>query len=129
MNPHSKFDNRDGTPSSTEPNEASNQPATRSLVLGILALLIQLLAWGKLLLRESGPEWVLISSFVSLVLGVYAIVLGVRGRRLAKAKAPGRIMSTIGLVLGIVFVAIPTLALLAFIVWVSCCLDNFFQGA
>jgi hypothetical protein len=41
-----EFHNRDGTPSPMEPNEASNQPATTSLVLGILAVVIQLLAWG-----------------------------------------------------------------------------------
>jgi hypothetical protein len=111
------------------PGEATNPSATTSLVLGISAFAIQLLAWGDLLLRKPGPEWVLISSFVSLVWGICAIVYGVKGRRLAKANALGRITATIGLVLGIVFVAIPTLALLAFIVWINCCLDNFFQGA
>jgi hypothetical protein len=113
-------------PPSAAPAEATNPSATTSLVLGISAFAIQLLAWGDLFLRKPGPEWVLISSFISLVYGICAIVFGVKGRRLAKAKAPGRVKATVGLALGIVFVAVPTLALLAFNVWINCCLENLF---
>lgn len=108
-------------PPSAAPGEASNLSGITSLVLGILAFVIQLLAWGNLVLRSPGIAGLSISSFVSLAVGISAIVFGVRGRRLAKAEAPGRITATIGLVLGIVFVAIPILALLAFIAWISCC--------
>ncbi len=128
----------------TEPDEASNPSAITSLVLGILALMIQLLAWGVWFIRSSqadaalerllagtgqsvqspGVAGVSIWSAVSLVVAISAIVFGVKGRKLAKAEAPGRITATIGLVLGIVFVSIPILALLAFVAWVSCCVDT-----
>jgi hypothetical protein len=61
---------------------------------------------------------------VAVVVGISAIVFGVKGRKLAKAEASGRISATTGLVLGIVSVAIPILEVLAFINWLSCCLDN-----
>jgi len=67
---------------------------------------------------------ILIWSSVSVVVGICAIVSGVKGRKLAKAEASGRISATTGLVLGIVSVAIPILEVLAFINWLSCCLDN-----
>ncbi len=86
--------------------------------------MIQLLAWGNLVLRSPGIAGLSISSFVSLAVGISAIVFGVRGRRLAKAEAPGRITATIGLVLGIVSVAFPILALLAFIAYLSCCFSE-----
>ena len=57
-------------------------------------------------------------------MGISAIVFGVKGRKLAKAEARSRATATAGLVLGIVSVAIPILALLAVINWLSCCLDN-----
>jgi hypothetical protein len=41
-----ELDNRVGTPSPSELDEAWNQPATTSLVLGIVAFVIQLVAWG-----------------------------------------------------------------------------------
>jgi len=65
-----------------------------------------------------------VASLLSLAVGISAIVFGVKGRKLAKTEAPGRITATIGLVLGIVFVAIPIVALLAFIAWIGCCLEN-----
>jgi hypothetical protein len=122
----------------------SNGPAVTSLVLGILALMIQLLAWGDWFIRSRqadaalkrllagtghsvqspGVAGVSIWSAVSLAVGISAIVFGVQGRRLAKAEAPGRITATTGLVLGIVSVAIPILGLLAFIAWIGCCLEN-----
>jgi hypothetical protein len=118
--------------------------AIRSVVLGIFALMIQFLAWGDWFIREKqhdaafwrfvaglGPNpespdlaGILIWSSVSVVVGICAIVSGVKGRKLAKAEASGRISATTGLVLGIVSVAIPILEVLAFINWLSCCLDN-----
>ena len=123
--------------------DLSNGPAKTSLVLGILALMIQLLAWGDWFIREKqhdaaferflaekGPNpestnltGFLIWSSISLAVGISAIVFGVKGRKLAKAEAQGRATATTGLVLGIVSVAIPILGLLAFIGWLSCCLD------
>jgi hypothetical protein len=47
-----------------------------------------------------------------------------KGRRLANAEIKGRTAATIGLVLGIVSVAIPSSAALAFLRWLGCCLDN-----
>jgi hypothetical protein len=119
-------------------------PAVTSLVLGILAFVIQLLAWGDWFIRDrqqdaaferflagTGPNpespdpvGLLIWSPVSLAVGISAIVFGVKGRKLAKAEARSRATATAGLVLGIVSVAIPILALLAVINWLSCCLDN-----
>ena len=63
-------------------------------------------------------------SLLSLAVGISAIVFGVRGRRLAQNEVRGRTAATIGLVLGIVCAAIPILALLAFLAWVSCCVDT-----
>ena len=123
--------------------DLSKGPAVTSLVLGILAFMIQLLAWGDWFIRAKqhdaaferflagrgpnpespGVAGVSIWSAVSLAVGISAIVFGVKGRKLAKAEAPGRITATTGLVLGIVSVAIPILGLLAFIAWISCCLD------
>jgi len=120
------------------PSEASNPSAITSLVLGILAFVIQLVAWKDLVLRwleefiRGHPvlggqsldiAGLSIAAAVSLAVGISAIVFGVKGRKLAKAEAPGRITATIGLVLGIVCVAIPILALLAFIAWIGCCLE------
>ena len=100
--------------------------------------MIQLVAWKDLVLRwleefiRGHPvlggqsldiAGLSIAAAVSLAVGISAIVFGVKGRKLAKAEAPGRITATIGLVLGIVCVAIPILALLAFIAWIGCCLE------
>ena len=136
MNPYSKFDNRDGTPSSTEPNEASNQPATTSLVLGILAVVIQLVAWGvwfmldrqddaafERFLAGRGPIteppdvtgfWILISA--SLAVAISAIVFGVKGRRLAEVGAPKRRTATIGLRLGVGLIVV---TVVGGIVWLA----------
>jgi hypothetical protein len=108
-------------PPPAAPSEASNVSAITSLAFGILAFLIQLFAWGDLVLRSPGIAALSISSFVSLAAGISAVVFGVKGRKLAKAEAPGRITATIGLVLGIAAVSFPILALLAFIAWISCC--------
>jgi hypothetical protein len=133
-----------------EPHAAdlSNDPAITSLVFGILAFVIQLLAWGLTTLARiqyeaaldrwatrvtasgdppqssSGVAGIIIASFISLPLGIGAIVSGVRGRRVAKAEGPNRMKATVGLVLGMISVAIPIVALLAFLAWVSCCVDT-----
>lgn len=99
----------------------SNGPATTSLVLGILAFVIQLVAWGvwfildrqddaafERFLAGSGPIpqypdvtgfWILFSASLAVAIG--AIVFGVRGRKLAREGAPGGRTATIGLRLGI----------------------------
>ena len=124
--------------------DLSKGPAVTSLVLGILAFVIQLLAWGDWFIRDrqqdaaferflagrgpipESPEPVglLIWSSVSAAAGILAIVFGVKGRKLAKDEARSRATATAGLVLGIVSVAIPILALLAVINWLSCCLND-----
>jgi hypothetical protein len=124
--------------------ELSNGPARASLVLGILAFGIQLLAgvvWviqkhehdeamRRLLagtgtsVESSGPAGIVILSLLSLAVGMSAIGFGVRGRRLGDAEGHGRVAATTGLVLGIVCVAIPILELLAFIAWIGCCIDT-----
>jgi hypothetical protein len=136
MNPYSKSRNRDGTPSPTEPDEASNHPATWSLVLGILAFVIQLLAWGvwfmldrqgdaafERFLAGSGttiepPDvtgfWILFS--VSLAVAISAIVFGVKGRRLAKVGAPKGRGATIGLGLGVGLIVV---TVVGGIVWLA----------
>jgi hypothetical protein len=141
-----ELDNRVGTPSPSEPDEAWNQPATTSLVLGIVAFVIQLMAWGLTFVEEiehdaaferwvrtglgdppqssSDVAGVTFASIVSLAVGIGAIVSGVRGRRVAEADDVGRTRANIGLALGIVCVGIPILVLLAFIAYVSCCIDT-----
>jgi hypothetical protein len=124
--------------------ELSNGPAIASLVLGILGIVIQLVAgvvWviqkhehdeelKRLLagtvnsVESPGPAGIVVASLLSLAVGISAIVFGVKGRRLARAEGQGRTAATIGLVLGIVWVAIPILGLLAFLAWVSCCIDT-----
>jgi len=124
--------------------ELSNGPAITSLILGVLAFVIQLLAglvWviqkhehdeavkrllaGTVTSVESpGPAGIVVLSLLSLAVGISAIVFGVKGRRLAKGEIQGRITATTGLVLGIVCVAIPISALLAFIAWIGCCIDT-----
>ena len=133
---------RQQVPTSAAPGEGSNRPATTSLVLGIVAFWIPLLVLGLLALEEidnqaawdrfvrrggEPPEYSIgipeltVACLVSLPLAISAIVFGLRGRRRAKAGAPGRSSATTGLVLGIVVVAAPITALLAFIFWISCC--------
>jgi hypothetical protein len=90
--------------------DLSKGPAVTSLVLGILAFVIQLLAWGDWFIRDrqqdaaferflagTGPNpespdpvGLLIWSPVSLAVGISAIVFGVKGRKLAKAEARSR---------------------------------------
>jgi len=124
--------------------DLSNAPAMTSLVFGILAFVIQLLAGLVLVIQEhasdeamkrllagketsvqsSGPGGIVVLSLLSLAVGISAIVFGVKGRRLAQAEVQGRTAATIGLVLGIICVAIPISGLLAFLAWVSCCVDT-----
>ncbi len=124
--------------------DLSNDPAKTSLVLGLSAFVIQLLAglvWviqehqsdeavkrllaGKVTsVQSSGPGGIVVLSLLSLAVGISAIVFGVKGLRLAIAEIKGRTAATIGLVLGIVSVAIPSSAALAFLRWLGCCLDN-----
>jgi hypothetical protein len=98
---------------------ASNTPAITSLVLGVLALVIQLLGWGAG--GGFGAEEVVVI-VIAMALGISAIVFGRRGKRVAEAEGQGRVTATMGLVLGIVCVAVPILGLLAFIAWIGCCL-------
>ena len=101
--------------------DLSNGPATTSLVLGILAVVIQLLAWGVWIILKRQDDaafdrwlarrgslqdppdvtgfWILFS--VSLAVGISAIVFGVKGQRLANEGAPRGRTATIGLVLGV----------------------------
>jgi hypothetical protein len=122
----------------------SNGPGMASLVLGILAFVIQLLAWGIGSFGRINRRLRWIASLLGWIIRCSHPVSrgsrscpqspwprasarscsGLRGRKLAKAEAPGRITATIGLVLGIVCVAIPILALLAFIAWIGCCAEN-----
>ena len=124
--------------------DQSNARAMTSLVFGILAFVIQLLAGLVFVIQEhasdeamkrllagkvtsvqsSGPGGIVVLSLLSLAVGISAIVFGVKGRRLAQAEVQGRTAATIGLVLGIVCVAIPISGLLAFLAWVSCCVDT-----
>jgi hypothetical protein len=111
-----------------------------------VAFVIQLVAWGLTLLEKiehdaaferwvrtglgdppqssSDVAGVTIASIVSLAVGIGAIVSGARGRRVAEADDVGRTRANIGLALGIVCVGIPILVLLAFIAYVSCCIDT-----
>jgi hypothetical protein len=127
--------------------DLSNDPAITSFVFGILAFVIQLLAWALTTLariqyeaaldrwatrtgaggdppQSSGVAGIIIASFISLALGIGAIVSGVRGRRIARAGGLGRMRATVGLVLGIISVAIPIVELLGFFAWVGCCIDT-----
>jgi hypothetical protein len=124
--------------------DLSNDPAITSLVLGILAFVVQLLAGSVWVIQEhqhdeavkrllagevtsvqsSGPGGIAVLSLLSLAVGINAIVFGVKRRRLANAEIKARTAATTGLVLGIVCVAIPILALLAFIAWIGCCMDT-----
>lgn len=98
----------------------SNTSAMTSLVLGVLAAAIQLVGWAGYVLVV---DVTIAPALVSGLLGISAIVYGVKGRRLATAEAPGRITATIGLVLGITVLVIPILVFGALIIWLFCC-DN-----
>jgi hypothetical protein len=116
--------------------DLSNDPAKTSLVLGLSAFVIQLLAYGDWLVLErqndaaferflagesstipNAPNLAgfLILSVVSLAVEISAIAFGRKGRRFAEVVGKGRTRATIGLVLGIVSVAIPISAALAFL--------------
>jgi hypothetical protein len=112
-----------GDTSTPHAGDLSNGPAVTSLVLGILALVIQVLAWGDYFIWwDAGPDVaVSIASGLSIAAGIIAIVLGVRGRRLAKAEAPGQITATTGLVLGVLSLVIPILVVLTIIATIYCC--------
>jgi hypothetical protein len=110
-----------GDTSTPHAGDLSNGPATTSLVLGILAFVIQLLAWRvwfildeqddaafERFLAGRGPIteppdvtgfWILFSA--SLAVGIGAIVFGVKGRKRAREGAPGGRTATNGLRLGI----------------------------
>ena len=106
---YSKLHSRDDTPSSTEPNEASNQPARTALVLGITSFALipasVLVVWARLGDVQL-DTWTVIVYLISLVAAICASVAGVLGRGLAKEGAPGRVPATIGLVLGIGFIVV-----------------------
>ena len=127
MNPYSRFDNRDGTPSSTEPNETSNQPARTALVLGITSFALipasVLVLWvvqGDVQL----DTWTVIVYLISMVAAISAGQFGVQGRRLAKEGARGRLPATIGLVLGIGFIVVSVVGFIVGSIVVSISLSH-----
>ena len=114
MNPYLEFDNRDGTPSSTEPNEASNQPARTALVLGITSFALipafALLLWAGVGDVQLDTTTVTVFVYlISVVAAIGAALFGMQGRRLAKEGAAGWVAATIGLVLGIGFFVVTVL--------------------
>ena len=127
MNLHSKFDNRDGTASSTEPNETSNQPARTALVLGITSFALipasVLVLWvvqGDVQL----DTWTVIVYLISMVAAISAGQFGVQGRRLAKEGARERLPATIGLVLGIGFIVVSVVGFIVGSIVVSIILSH-----
>ena len=106
---YSRFHNRDGTPSSTEPNEASNPPAITALILGITSFALipatVLALWARLGDVQL-DTWTVILYLISLVTAICAALFGVQGRRFAKLGAPGRVTATIGLVLGLGYIVV-----------------------
>ena len=119
--------NRDGTPSPTDPNEASNQPATKSLVLGITSFALipasVLVVWARLGDVQL-DTWTVIVYLISLVAAICASVAGVLGRGLAKEGAPGRVPATIGLVLGIGFIVVSVVGFIVGSIVVSIILSH-----
>jgi hypothetical protein len=125
-----------GDTSTPHAGDPSNGPATTSLVLGILAFVIQLLAWGvwfildkqddaafERFLAGRGPIteppdvtgfWILFSA--SLAVGIGAIVFGVKGRKRAREGAPGGRTATIGLKFGVGLIVV---TVVGGIVWFS----------
>jgi hypothetical protein len=124
-----------GAPHGAE-HASVERPATTSLVLGILAVVIQLLAWGvwfildrqddaafERFLAGSGPIpqypdvtgfWILFSASLAVAIG--AIVFGVKGRKRAREGAPRGRTATIGLRLGIGLIVVTVVGGL---VWLS----------
>ena len=125
-----------GDTSTPHAGDLSNGPATTSLVLGILAVVIQLVAWGvwfmldrqddaafERFLAGRGPIteppdvtgfWILISA--SLAVAISAMVFGVKGRRLAEVGGPKRRTATIGLRLGVGLIVV---TVVGGIVWLA----------
>ena len=94
MNPYSKFHNRDGTPSPTEPIEASNPPAITALILGITSVALIPVTVFALWMRLGDVQldtWTVIVYLISLVVAICAALFGVQGKRFAKVGAPGRV--------------------------------------
>ena len=127
MNPYSKFDNRDGTPSSTLSIEVSNQPARAALVLGITSfalipasVLVLWVVFGDVQL----DTWTVIVYLISLIAAICAGLFGVQGRRLAKEGAVGRLPATIGLVLGIGFIVVSVVGFIVGSIVVSIILSH-----
>jgi hypothetical protein len=105
----------DAPPSAVMGTDLSNRPAINALVLGITSFvllptlaLVLWAAFGEVQLDDRA----VIVYFISLVAAIYASRFGVEGRRLAKAGAPGRVPATIGLVLGLGFIAVTVLGLI-----------------
>jgi hypothetical protein len=131
-----RLSERGDTTSTPRAGDLSNGPATTSLVLGILAFVIQLLAWRvwfildeqddaafERFLAGRGPIteppdvtgfWILFSA--SLAVGIGAIVFGVNGRKRAREGAPGGRTATIGLKLGVGLIVV---TVVGGIVWLS----------
>lgn len=124
-----------GDTSTPHAGDPSNGPATTSLVLGILAFVIQLLAWGVWFILDKqddaaferflagGPIteppdvtgfWILFSASLAVAIG--AIVFGVKGRRRAREGASGGRSATVGLKLGVGLVVV---TVVGGIVWLS----------
>jgi hypothetical protein len=127
--------NERGDTSTQHVGDLSNGPATTSLVLGIMAFVIQLLACGVWFILDKqddaaferflagGPMtkppdvtgfWILFSA--SLAVGIGAIVFGVKGRKRAREGAPGGRTATIGLKLGVGLIVV---TVVGGIVWLS----------
>ena len=96
-------------PSAPKGVEAANRYAITSLVLGIASIVLLLAfaigLWASLDEAEL-DAWVVIVLLISLVAAISASRFGVKGRRLAKVGTLGRVQATIGLVLGMGFIAV-----------------------
>jgi hypothetical protein len=100
-------------PPSTAPGEAWNPSAMSSLVLGILAVAIQLVGWAGWLLVV---DVTIAPALVSVPVAISAIVFGVKGRNRAREGAPGGRTATIGLKLGVSLIVV---TVVGGIVWLS----------
>jgi hypothetical protein len=84
-----------------------------SLVLGILAVAIQLVGWAGWLLVV---DVTIAPALVSVPVAISAIVFGVKGRNRAREGAPGGRTATIGLKLGVSLIVV---TVVGGIVWLS----------
>ena len=104
-----ELDNRVGTPSPGEPDQAWDQPARTALVLGITSFALipasVLVVWARVGDVQL-DTWTVIVYLISVVAAICAVRFGLDGRRLAKKGAPGWVPATIGLVLGIGFIVV-----------------------